>query len=309
MLFSIPNKLKHILIVFFCSAFLSILLSGCGGHVYHRVERGETLYSIGWIYGYDYRQIAQWNNINPPYILSPGKTLRVVPPSGFAAKPLQEFRADALTPQADTTGSGSSSNNIPTKTSAPVVEAVNPTAKVVDKSIYVKNKSKDSYGNDAKNVIDAAKTAVNKLFYQRKNQNAPQAKPQKLVWRWPVKQRRLLRTFLAKDPSRQGLDLAGERGSPVFAAAKGRVVYAGSGLVQYGRLIIIKHDENFLSAYAHNQELHVKEGESVKLGQRIADMGRTGNLGEKMENGNRAKLHFEIRHNGKPVNPSGYLPK
>ena len=305
MLFSIPNKLKHSLRVLFCSALISILLSGCGGHVYHRVERGETLYSIGWIYGHDYRQIAQWNDISPPYILSPGKTLRVVPPSGFDANSQQEFGTGVLSPQADTTGSGSASNNISTKTSAPVVEAANPTAKVVDKSRYVKNKSNDSYGNDAQNVIDAAKTAVNKLF----NQSKPQAKSQKLVWRWPVKQRRLLRTFLAKDPSRQGLDLAGERGSPVFAAAEGRVVYAGSGLVQYGRLIIIKHDENFLSAYAHNQELHVKEGESVKLGQRIADMGRTGNLGKKMESGNRAKLHFEIRRNGKPVNPSGYLPK
>ena len=305
MLFSIPNKPKHFLSVLFFSVLVSILLSACGGHVYHRVERGETLYSIGWIYGYDYRQIAQWNDISPPYILSPGKTLRVVPPSGFSAKPLQEFRADALASQADKTGSGSASNNISSKKSAPVVEAVNPTAKLVDKSRYVENRSKDSYGNDAKNVIDAAKTAVNKLF----NQNTPQAKPQKLVWRWPVKKRRLLRTFLAKDPSRQGLDLAGERGSPVLAAAGGRVVYAGSGLVQYGRLIIIKHDEKFLSAYAHNQKLHVKEGESVKLGQRIADMGRTGNLGEKMGSGNRAKLHFEIRRNGKPVNPSGYLPK
>ena len=300
-MFSIPNKPKRFLSVLFFSALVSILLSACGGHVYHRVERGETLYSIGWIYGYDYRQIAQWNDISPPYILSPGKTLRVVPPSSYAAKPLQDDRADVRI----STYSNIEANEAPTEMPAPVVEAVNPSAKLVDKSRYVKNKSNDSYGNDAQNVIDAAKTAVNKLF----NQSKPQAKSQKLVWRWPVKQRRLLRTFLAKDPSRQGLDLAGERGSPVLAAAGGRVVYAGSGLVQYGRLIIIKHDENFLSAYAHNQKLHVKEGESVKLGQRIADMGRTGNLGKKMERGNRAKLHFEIRRNGKPVNPSAYLPK
>ena len=154
-----------------------------------------------------------------------------------------------------------------------------------------------------------AKSAVNKLFNQGQSQNTPQPQSQKLVWRWPVDQRRLLRTFSAKDRSRQGLDLAGEVGSAVLSAAEGRVVYAGSGLVQYGRLIIIKHNEKFLSAYAHNQKLHVKEGDSVKLGQRIADMGRTGNLGKRMESGKRAKLHFEIRRNGKPVDPSRYLPK
>lgn len=237
--------------------------------------------------------------------LVPWKNLRVVPPSGYAATPLQEYRVNAQV----SSNPDSAANNGWAKTPAPVVESVKPTAKVVDKSRDAQNKSNDGLGNDAQNVIDAAKTAVNKLFNQNKPQYKPQLKSQKLVWRWPVKQRRLLRSFSAKDPARQGLDLAGEKGNPVFAAATGRVVYAGSGLVRYGRLIIIKHNEKFLSAYAHNQKLHVKEGESVKLGQRIADMGRTGNLGEIADNGKRAKLHFEIRRNGKPVNPSRYLPK
>ena len=296
MFFPILVKHKHALFVLFFSALTMMSLSGCGGHVYHRVEHGETLYSIGWIYGYDYRQIAQWNDIEPPYILSPGKTLRVVPPSDYA-----EIRTSA--------DSGVEINNETGETLAPVVDSVTSTAKVIDKSSETQTTSNDSYGDNAQNVIDAAKTAVNKLFNQRKPQNTRQRESQKLVWRWPVNQRRLLRTFSAKDPSRQGLDLAGETGNAVFSAAEGRVVYAGSGLVRYGRLIIIKHNEKFLSAYAHNQKLHVKEGDSVKLGQRIADMGRTGNLGKKMESGNRAKLHFEIRRNGKPVDPSRYLPK
>ena len=95
----------------------------------------------------------------------------------------------------------------------------------------------------------------------------------------------------------------------LFRSATGRVVYAGSGLVRYGRLIIIKHSERYLSAYAHNQKLRVKEGDTVKAGQRIADMGRTGNLGDNFINDNRAKLHFEIRQNGRPVDPLRYLPK
>jgi len=300
MYFSIPDKQKHALFALFLSVLTLGSLSGCGGHVYHRVEPGETLYSIGWIYGYDYRQIAKWNDIPSPYVLSPGQSLRVVPPSGYAAAPLQEYRADVR----EHSDENLTASRNPNKAPAPVVESASSTAKVVDKSTDTRGTTSAAPGNDGQDVIAAAKTAVNKLF----NRTEPRSS-QRLVWHWPVKQRRLLRTFSAKDPSRQGLDFAGEKGQPVFAAASGRVVYAGSGLVRHGRLIIIKHNEKFLSAYAHNQKLHVKEGESVKAGQRIANMGRTGNLGKQMGSGNRAKLHFEIRRNGEPVNPSRYLPK
>lgn len=297
------NTLKHFRIVLvFALAF--ILLSGCGGHVYHRVEPGETLYSIGWIYGYDYREIASWNNIPPPYNLNPGLHLRVAPPSGYAPTPLQESRDDGETDKVISPRAEPAAD----KTPAPVVDSLRTTAKVVDQSRDTQGKSSsDGVGQDAQDVIAAAKAAVNKLLNQHDVQS------QALQWQWPVENRRVLRTFSAKDPARQGLDFAGEKGSAVFAAAAGRVVYAGSGLVQHGRLIIVKHNEKFLSAYSHNQKLYVKEGESVKAGQRIADMGRTGHLGDnfgaKLDNGNRAKLHFEIRRNGKPVNPSLYLPK
>lgn len=299
MLFPPLNTLKKFIFV-----IVFLLVGGCGGHIYHRVEPGETLYSIGWIYGYDYREIANWNNIPPPYSLTPGLHLRVAPPSGYAATPLQEYRDDTT---ADT-GDGLKAVHASEKTPAPVVDSLGTTAKIVDESRDIGDKSSNGgVGQEAQNVISAAKAAVNKLF----NQHEPQ--PQQLEWQWPVESRRVLRTFSVKDPSRQGLDFAGEKGNAVFAAAAGRVVYAGSGLVQHGRLIIVKHNEKFLSAYSHNQKLYVKEGESVKAGQRIADMGRTGHLGDnfgaKSGNGDRAKLHFEIRRNGKPVNPALYLPK
>lgn len=99
----------------------------------------------------------------------------------------------------------------------------------------------------------------------------------------------------------KGIDLSGKLGEPVLAAASGRVVYAGSGLSGYGKLLIIKHNETFLSAYAHNDEISVKEGDLVKGGQRIADMGSSGT--------DRVKLHFEIRSEGSPVDPLKYLPK
>lgn len=283
---------------------LFVLLGGCGGHLYHRVEPGETLYSIGWIYGYDYRQIANWNNIPPPYSLTPGLHLRVAPPSGYVATPLQEYR-DVTE---DDKGLSQKAVDASKKTPAPVVDSLTEIVNIVDESRDIQDKyNGDGMGHDAQDVITAAKAAVNKLF----NQHEPQ--PQQLKWQWPVENRRILRTFSVKDSSRQGLDFAGEKGNAVFAAAAGRVVYAGSGLVQHGRLIIVKHNEKFLSAYSHNQKLYVKEGESVKAGQRIADMGRTGHLGDnfgaKSGNGDRAKLHFEIRRNGKPVNPALYLPK
>lgn len=118
-------------------------------------------------------------------------------------------------------------------------------------------------------------------------------------WQWPARGP-VLRPS-QQDKRGRGVDIAGSLGSPVKAAAKGVVVYSGSALKDYGNLIIIKHNEEFLSAYAHNRELKVKEGEQVRSGQEIATMGKTG--------AEQVKLHFEIRHKGRPVDPLQYLPK
>jgi lipoprotein NlpD len=119
------------------------------------------------------------------------------------------------------------------------------------------------------------------------------------AWQWPA-QGQILRTFQANSPGKKGIEIGGTRGQPVRAAAAGRVVYAGSGLVGYGRLIIIKHDERFLSAYGYNDTLFVQDGSQVHAGQVIAEMGSSGT--------NRVQLHFEIRRDGKPVDPLQYLP-
>ena len=120
-----------------------------------------------------------------------------------------------------------------------------------------------------------------------------------IAWRWPA-DGTLIGRFAAGDPTRQGIDIAGRGGDPVRAAADGTVVYSGAGLVGYGELIIVKHDDNWLSAYGHNRRRLVNEGQLVKAGQQIAEMGRSGAA--------RDMLHFEIRHNGKPVDPLQYLP-
>jgi lipoprotein NlpD len=120
-----------------------------------------------------------------------------------------------------------------------------------------------------------------------------------LVWRWPGKGP-LIGSFVAGDQTRQGIDIGGTAGDPVLAAADGEVVYSGNGLLGYGELIIVKHNASFLSAYGHNRKRLVQEGERIKAGQQIAEMGSSASA--------RDEVHFEIRKNGKPVNPIDYLP-
>lgn len=121
-----------------------------------------------------------------------------------------------------------------------------------------------------------------------------------LRWQWPA-DGAVIRTFSADAAGKKGIAIAGSPGQPIRASADGTVVYSGSGLIGYGQLIIVNHNKNFLSAYAHNQRILVKEGDRVAAGQQIAELGSTGT--------DRPMLHFEIRLNGKPVDPLGYLPK
>lgn len=121
-----------------------------------------------------------------------------------------------------------------------------------------------------------------------------------IAWRWPA-DGALISRYAAGEPTRQGIDVAGTAGAPVRAAADGTVVYSGAGLVGYGELIILKHNEQWLSAYGHNRSRRVNEGQVVKAGEQIAELGRSG--------APRDMLHFEVRYNGKPVDPLLYLPK
>jgi lipoprotein NlpD len=127
----------------------------------------------------------------------------------------------------------------------------------------------------------------------------PAVAARRLTWMWPA-QGELLERFSANGPNK-GIDIAGKTGQPILAAEAGQVVYQGGGLRGYGQLIIIKHDDDFLSAYAHCDKIYVKEGNVIKRGQKIADMGSSGT--------DRARLHFEVRYRGAPVDPLDYLPK
>ena len=223
---------------------------------YHVVASGETLYSIAWNYGYDYRNVATWNGISTPYTIYPGQVIRLKPPPQPATVVVQPGPVISRQP-------------------GPIVDNTPAAVKPSTPQQPVK------------------KVAVNKTL-----KSGAAGQTDQLTWHWPV-QGKILRS--GSLTSKKGVDIAGRLGQDIKAAAQGDVVYSGSGLLGYGRLIIIKHNETFLSAYAHNSELLVGEGDSVSTGQVIARMG-TNSSGQ-------AQLHFEIRKNGSSVNPLTLLPR
>ncbi len=159
-----------------------------------------------------------------------------------------------------------------------------------------------AYQSKSKPVKPRPASSSKQVAKKQTTQSTGKSKPSysTLSWRWPARGR-IVQRYSLKAPVNKGIDISGRLGEPVIAAGGGEVVYAGSELTGYGRLIILKHNSSYLSAYAHNKEMFVREGDSVKAGQKIAEIGSTGTT--------EPKLHFEIRRNGKPVDPMGYLPK
>jgi lipoprotein NlpD len=269
----------------------------------YTVKRGDTLYSIALDHGVDYRELAAWNNISDPAVLKPGAVLRLRP---TAAQP--EARAQ-----------------------------VQPDASVQVRPVVTPGSVEArSLGGDARASTESPRATVEpraaaaarpellktgpkamKLPYSEENvavilrQSPPEAKVEALApqpgaavesdgvdWMWPASGR-VLAGF--SKGANKGVDILGKVGDPVFASASGRVVYSGAGLRGYGKLVIIKHNDTYLSAYAHNSNLLVKEGQNVARGQKIAEIGNTDSP--------QVKLHFEIRRLGEPVDPLKFLPE
>nr|MBO2509515.1 peptigoglycan-binding protein LysM [Gammaproteobacteria bacterium] len=238
------------------------------------VQRGDTLYSIAFRYGWDWKALAARNNIAPPYIIRVGQVIRFdgrqpAAGSAVASRPASST-ANTLKPASSTPANTTARTQTPTqqKPSTPA-PAATPAAPAATASSSPANVSQPS-----------ARSASG--------------------WLWPANGT-LISRFASNGSLNKGIDIAGELGQPVFAASDGSVVYAGSGLRGYGELVIIKHSDTYVSAYGHNRRLLVREGQQVKAGQTIAEMGSTGT--------DRVKLHFEIRRQGKPVDPLQYLPK
>jgi lipoprotein NlpD len=235
----------------------------------YMVQTGDTLYSIAFRAGLDYRELAQLNNISPPYRIFVGQTLRIDNKKYTIISAQQQVSSvKALKSTKDRVKKPSQSQSKLT-TANKAVARNNQTG-------YVQKQTVKQNATSTENSVSSAKVR----------------------WAWPVRGP-LLAGFSNAEHGNKGLDIGGKAGTPIKAAAAGEVVYAGNALRGYGNLVIIRHNDDFLSAYAHNRKLLVKERDTVVSGQTIAEMGNT--------DAPSVRLHFEIRFRGKSVDPKRYL--
>ena len=230
---------------------------------YYSVKSGDTLIRIGMDNGQSWRDIARWNNIENPNLIETGQVLRVTPTeeTGVVVRPVSSTNVVTSPAPANTASAPAPASN--TASVRPPASAANP-----------------SNASTPTNNLANTDSAEDTVSFQ-----------------WPTRGNVLAGFDEVKN---KGIDIAGKAGDPVLAAADGKVVYAGSGLRGYGNLVILKHNNTYLTAYAHNQSLLVKEDQAIKRGQKIAEMGNS--------DADQVKLHFEIRRQGKPVDPAKYLP-
>jgi len=226
------------------------------------VRKGDTLFSIALDYGLDYKELAAWNGISNPRVLTTGQQLRLRSP--VVTAPLK---------------------SAPTVAGRPVV--IGPTS------------SLEGVKSQPKAVkLPYSDQAVAHLSQQPATDEKPISDDENVNWGWPTKGK--LAASFNEATNTKGIDITGKAGQPVLASAAGTVLYSGSGIRGYGKLIVLKHNKTYSSVYAYNSMILVKEGQNVIKGQRIAEMGNTDT--------DQVKLHFEIRRLGKPIDPIKLLP-
>ena len=263
----------------------------------YKVNKGDTMFLIAYLTGMDVKDLASMNNMKEPYSLSVGQTLKI---------------SNCSTKTVTTT--------VPVKTTAPAAPAVPAEPEVtytpgangtqigsdgtvigpIRSGVATGGASTPAFTNNTPSTPVTTTTQVETTNNTPVNANVVAPVASNVAWQWPT-QGNVIQGFSNSDGGNKGIDISGSRGQAVKAAASGRVVYAGNALRGYGNLIIIKHNDDFLSAYAHNDKILVSDQQEVKAGQEIAKMGSTGT--------NAVKLHFEIRYKGKSVDPVRYLPR
>ena len=264
----------------------------------YKVNKGDTMFLIAYLTGMDVKDLASMNNMKEPYSLSVGQTLKI---------------SNCSTKTVTTT--------VPVKTTAPAAPAAPAEPEVtytpgangtqigsdgtvigpIKSGVATGGASTPAFTNNTPSTPVTTTTQVETTTNDTPiNANVVAPVASNIAWQWPT-QGNVIQGFSNTDGGNKGVDISGSRGQAVKAAASGRVVYAGNALRGYGNLIIIKHNDDFLSAYAHNDKILVSDQQEVKAGQEIAKMGSTGT--------NAVKLHFEIRYKGKSVDPVRYLPR
>ena len=260
---------------------------------FYTVKRGDTLARIAQEFNQNYRDLVVWNNLSNPNDIRVDQVLRVVPPSA------------GTTTTAGGISAGSGVEVRPLNGSATPASGASPITKVAprgDKRPYSeatlaelqKGDSTSATTAPAAPAVVAARPDVPKANDKQGETAAANEDTPSFIW--PA-EGKVVSSF---EEGKKGIDIAGKSGQPVFAAAAGKVMYAGSGIRGYGNLVIVKHNNSLLSAYAHNKVIVVKEGQQVGKGEKIAEMGNSGT--------DAVKLHFEIRQQSKPVDPAKFLP-
>jgi lipoprotein NlpD len=252
---------------------------------YYAVRKGDTLVQIALEFGQSYRDLVAWNNLSNPNDIKVDQELRVIPPEGG--------------PQTGsvTTASGVEVRPLNAPAAAANTHAPNKTGPRGDKRTYSESAMAESQKSDGGARAESPKVAETKGGDKVSDTpGATGSDEDSIAWIWPA-DGKVISGF---SDGKKGIDIAGKIGQPVVAAGAGKVLYAGSGIRGYGNLVILKHTNNLLSAYAHNKTIFVKEDQTVNKGQKIAEMGNSDT--------DAVKLHFEIRQQGKPVDPSKFLP-
>ncbi len=298
---------------------------------YYQVKKGDTLYAISLVYDMDYRQLAQWNRIYPPYTIEIDQKIRLSDPvstntrntspierrierlltveavidnsmdggtplrTGDVEQPIERLPRAMHGAIADDSmeGGGRAMHGAIAETNKKIVTAINKTNSQNKNAIPLNNTH-----HPTDKIRAVANTAIKSGGRSQKISiiSIDNTNMLKLNFQWPIKGK-ILKYF--SSAHNKGINIAGKTGQDVNAAEAGKVVYSGQGLIGYGNLLIIKHNDLYLSAYANNSRLLVTEGHTVSKGEVIAKLGQTGS--------NPASLHFEIRKNGKPVNPLNFL--
>ena len=260
------------------------------------VQPGDTLYAIAFRLGMDYRALAALNDIQAPYVILVGQSLATAAPDGTAVSVSTRAGADGKD-ATDPKGQGQANKPSNTQVAAsPEAATAPPSQSAGPESASAPAATKAAPVVAQSSTQGSGATAQPTPQPKAKTKPVPVANAPVDRWGWPAKGG-IARSY-AEDVHK-GIDLAGARGDPVRASAAGVVVYAGTGVMGYGALIIIKHNDTYLSAYGHNDELLAAEGEQVTAGKLIARMGSSGT--------DSVKLHFEIRRNGRPINPESLL--
>jgi lipoprotein NlpD len=287
------------------------------GPGYYTVKKGDTLIRVALDHGQNYRDLVVWNNLSNPNDIKVDQVLRVVPPDAGASKTGVQIERVSAAPALDKSAKPATTTSVP-PAAGTAVAVVNKSSPRGDKRPYSEATLAELQKTDATStaIASAPTTAVPNSNTSSASAGAAagasvspgsatasagasasaSAADESLSWVWPT-DGRFLSGF--DEGKNKGIDIAGKSGQQIIAAGAGKVMYAGS-VRGYGNLVIVRHSNNLLSAYAHNQSLLVKEGQVVQKGQQIAEMGNSDT--------DSVKLHFEIRQQGKPVDPIRFLP-